>query len=345
MIEKTEKKKKVVISTASTVVFVLVTCLTVYLYGSYARPETVHPEILEKDLEKRSNGITLAINSIKSKFPSNLNTEGGNKSKPADDLEPEGSKVPTENEVKKLFNKVLAEKASTPAASAASTKIQPIAPIEMPEIVIKPPSEPIIQNCFRKSRQIYQGQVGLSLAADEFFSAVYRIQNLFGISGLVGHFYVIKSKLGWKEEPFSFETIRVNFSDKDKFKEFFEGKQIEELLTNDGYSEIFINRKYGEMEKFKAATTPEQTTPSTITVNPYKWLYLSTKFPLSNEPIYALVYPKDLKPNHYQIAYPDDVRVYEFDWMRKADLNLHSGCPKRILNHCRDYLPEENIDL
>ena len=190
-------KQTFIISTVSTVVLALATCVTIYLYTSYARPELIYPELLKNDLEKRSNVINLAINSLKNKhaYATNIKMGVENKRNLDEDHEPKAGMVPLENEVEKLFKKVLVENLSSLKTSDTSKKkIEPIVLIDMP-------------------------------------------------------------------------------------------------------------------------------------------------------PIYALVYPNDLKPNHDQLIYPEDVQVYEFDWMSKADLNLHSGCAKRILNHCRDYLPKEKIEL
>ena len=49
----TEKKQTFIISMASTVALVLASCVTIYLYTGYARPEAVDPELLKSDFEKR----------------------------------------------------------------------------------------------------------------------------------------------------------------------------------------------------------------------------------------------------------------------------------------------------
>lgn len=342
-------KQTVLISSTSTVLLVLVTGVIVYFYSNYARPEALHPKMLKDDFKKRERSVMAVVKSIKTKFPDNLkiNAVVEDFKDVLKDLGPQTALK--DNEIKSLFKNILSSDIKNHKVSEYR-EIRSITPIIFPPILITEIPETEIPKSFKRSEEVFIGQVGLSLFADNFFAAVYRIQNLFGKAGLVGHFFVMKSN--HRLDPFSkYITGKVDFSTKDNFKKYFKGQKVNEFgsQSNDKTSYILVNEKFVNIETFKSVLEPDFHEANGTIINPYKWLHLSTKlkskFPKTENEIYALTFPEDEKENQEGIIYPSDVRVFEFDWMEGADFSLYSGCIKRIENHCRDYLKNEEIPL
>ena len=377
------KQQTLIISTVSTVVLILATSVSIYFYMSYARPETVDPKRFENDLNSRSEKLNEALASLMKKYI------------PYRELEKIDTKVVQqemtkgldvdikvkENEVKKVFKDVLAKKEDVPATE---NKVEEsIEPITFTPIA-KKTTETALSKEIEDPKLIYKGQVGLNLATDNFFSAVYQIKNAIGVPGLIGHFFVMSSKHNWKK-PFSFNDINADFSSLDELKKLLTETSVKGNYKNLYMDTIHANVNHGKLHE---AVIPEIIEGKSLT-NPYKWLHLSTEimseFHENNDPVYAFVYSgatyenykknekakadeesksagkpqengeiktgeqeQELKeePTELETAYPDDVNVFKFDWMANADRALYSGCIKRILNHCKDYLTElENIKI
>lgn len=343
-------KQTVIISSASTIILILFTSVAVYFYSSYARPETVHPTKLKDDLKKRDNSISDVMSSIKKRFPDNLwIRESANDSgeKVITDLGPQDALK--DNKIKEFFKKV-ANSSDNRGKAPESGDIEKIIPIKFPPLQIPEAPEKEVPKSFRASNEVFIGQVGLSLYTDNYFAAVYRIQNLFGKSGLVGHYFVINPNL----DRVNFEkekVTQINFSTRENFKKYFQRQQVTEIPSSSTSktSIILINSKILDTETFKLALEPEINGEEIVYINPYKWLHLSTllksKFSTSHPAIHALIFPQDETENQEGILYPSDVRVFELDWIKTADLSLHSGCVKRIQNHCRDYFGKGEISL
>lgn len=344
-------KQTVIISSTSTVVLILLTSVVVYFYTSYARPETVHPKKLKEEFKKREESVLDVVKSIKIRFPDNLKVIESI-ARPATENVPVdlGPQTPLkDNEIKLLFKNIASidnKKVPKPR------EIEQINPIKFPPL--KMPEPPVVEvpKSFRPSEEVFVGQVGLSLYTETFFAAVYRIQNLFGKAGLVGHYFVMNPNLDW--DTFGkFKTAQMDFSSKDHFKNIFKDQMTIEPpqspSSKSKMSIILVNPMSEYAEALKVAVEPEQTGEKVFYFNPYKWLHLATILkPLMFDPtpvIHALIFPEDEVENQDGIVYPSDVRVYEIDWMKTADVSLHSGCIKRIENHCRVYFGKDAIPL
>lgn len=82
-------------------------------------------------------------------------------------------------------------------------------------------------------------------------------------------------------------------------------------------------------------------------INPYKWLYLSTKIGKEvkhSQPIIIIAYPYTDDPVTKRIIYPEDVNLFQIDSLASWDINIYEADEQRVLNHCKKMLTTEDIE-
>ena len=139
------------------------------------------------------------------------------------------------------------------------------------------------------------------------------------------------------------DNDQINFSSLESFKKGTDLAAKEE--TKNGYSYIIINDIETKTDEVKTAIEPAIKADSDE-INPYKWLYLATL--LANDvemkiskPLIILIYRTEPSHDVRPIIYPMDVELISREWIQTSDPTLHIGDARRILNHCRDFLPNE----
>lgn len=322
-----------------------------YLYSKYAMPELTDPTPLDEVIRGKIGNVALALDFIKTKY-SNFKDKffTADSTKSLDEMEPKLAKSPVDVYFEKISQTVKEVKAEKLKPKGASTALQDFfMELEITSQLAKEKEEvETVENLEKVSVK----QVGLSLESNDLLASIYQIKNLFKVPGSVAHLFIIQKRT---ETPL-INAFRINFSsDAETFRNSFEnGLKIsatDNSLDSLGY-EFIKMESYGTLsDEIKAAITPKQAGLVHV-INPYKWLYFATRLdselPVADlKPIVVLLYRKSTNnaENEPQIIYTEDVDLFDESRMEKADKALFTGSTKRILNHCKEYLPSETIKI
>ena len=243
-----------IVSGASTFALTLCTALAIFLYRIHIRPETMDLNFyrqaqqlkidhLNKDWAETDRKYNTAISLIdktssNEKFPESF---GG-----STDLE--------NNPIKDVFRKLSQKEVKMNLITHKDEKIE-IEAIEFPskivtaefqrEIVDIPDKDDEISSS-TEQQKVVLNQIGLKLETPTLAAAVYKIQNLFGNVGLVGHYFFVVKKEGSMDSAFipktkTFENER-NLKGTLKKNESLKNYNIIFLFDSDSKYEEVKNR-------------------------------------------------------------------------------------------------------
>ena len=358
-----------IVSTASVAVLALTSALTIYFYSSYARPETLAPDAYEKEIFARVSNINEAVLGLKGAYkwnpffsvPENVGITS------TIEAEPELNKNPVSEYFDSLYERV---KALATVADNYNDGIneddKKIEDIKFNPRSIKFEHEIKLHNTIEEesSDKVIIKQVGLSLYTQKIHASIHRIQNLFGLPGLVGHLYIVEAnKSNWDRTSWM-KAESLDFSSKDKFTESLANKTklfVSHMIFPDNKNQFIYGNGSLIDEKFiKEAVKPEEKELFSGVkdfINPYKWLYMVTRSTISipgvlepNKPIVVLVFTyKSGKPGEdevlqvsKEVKYPMDVNLFPIKSLPNWDINIYEADEQRILNHSKTMLNEES---
>ena len=354
------------VSTVSVAILLLASSVTIYFYSSYARPETVSPEYYEQEIISRIGNIDKALSSLKKSYKWNRFYTAPDSSNLAAQTIMEAEPVLPKNPVSNYF-----EGLDEQAEAVAATEIRQDGIKEedkqIETIEFLPRSTRLEQEIKEDDGEVVDEatdkviikQVGLSLGTRTIHASVHRIQNLFGNAGLNGHLYILEARISdWDRESLE-NVMSLNFSSKENLVKSLQSKGlfISTLIFPDKKNQyIYINGPSFSEEFIKYAIEPVEkqyrSGPKDF-INPYKWLYLSTKYPVKRpliygKPIIALVYPykdgDEVVHERKMVTYPEDINLFPVESLSKWDISIHEAVEQRIVNHSLKMLTQDEID-
>lgn len=354
----TNKTQSLIISAASATLLLIVSFLSLYLYKFYVRPDLfVEPGVLKQETEIQKEKLNSNLFQVQSQYGiASVNLNSSNDRLKTKLSEPEI--LNPENPLKILFKKIFEEKVNNLSDSPQEfdeTKV--IDPIKFPSELVKIsnvqlqhelPSQAAdsLTSKTSNSNEVSYSLVGLKLDTKTLVSSVYKIENLFSISGLVGHYYIIEKNM---LKPPRAQANQIDFSSKEKF---INTSPAEAEFTSsekfiDGYTVLFSSlSKSGkpiiENDLKRVLMSTDDLKKDQLILNPYKWHYMATKlkdissFKLLSVLVYQTKFNTEtkLKP----IKYLAEVELSSKEILNNSKLDkiVYTGDLKRILNHCRD---------
>lgn len=344
-----------IVASTSTVVLVVMSAVSVYLYADYARPETSDPKAYEETLSKKLKNINGALKELEK---SNDNSalakviQRGDKKLPVT-LEEGITRPVSDDPVKILFKSIYStaakiEKEAKKNDDANNDSSNIIERIQFPSELGK--TQALLHELSTDktdptsivSNEVIISQVGLSLRRPDMFAAVYKIQNVFNTPGKVGHLFVME---GFKDikTPFKLNLKRFNLLNKTP-----ESIKVHIVNESDFYDLQVVTNYEGLLETLAKNAKLEEKSEKPPHLNPYKWLNMAlflTGHLGPGELAYVLLTPKHTNSQIRIPIYPEDVEAISLDVIQgdKIDSALYSGDATRIFNHCKDYLPEASL--
>lgn len=351
----TNKTQSLIISAACATLLLIVSFLSLYLYKFYVRPDLfVEPGVLKQETEIQKEKLNSNLLQVQSQYGiASVNLNSSNDRLKTKLSEPEI--LNPENPLKILFKKIFEEKVNNLSDSSQEfdeTKV--IDPIKFPSELVKISNVQLQHELpsqaadflTSNSNEVSYSLVGLKLDNKTLVSSVYKIENLFSISGLVGHYYIIEKNMLISPRA---QANQIDFSSKEKF---ISTSPAEAEFTSsekfiDGYTVLFSSlSKSGkpiiENDLKRVLMSTDDLKKDQLILNPYKWHYMATKLKdiSSFKLLSVLVYPTKfntetkLKP----IKYLAEVELSSKEILNNSKLDkiVYTGDLKRILNHCRD---------
>ena len=344
----------------STLMLAMLSSTLIFWYVNTVRPELID----SKEIKMKNEAKIEEINDSVEKFASNSADIGRfvveSEVKSIEKLpktlgEANIGKVP-ENPIKTFFKLVQTKADDLLLVKGEANKIfsdslveprKPIEPIKFPselgksKTLLKELNTEHSNKLMESSTKVVKSQVGLSLRTEKIFSAVYRIQNLFGTPGKVGHLFVSVGRDGI-DHRYNLDDCKINFGSEKELINSFGGKLTTSKSELSDYV-VHIFKNNDKIENVEDALIP--ISKDIQYINPYLWLIETTKIiPTidTNDITIGLLYLKD---KALPIHYPTDVKLFDLNAILLSDTALHSGGLKRILNHGRDYLVIDDLKL
>ena len=338
----------IIISAASATLLFIVSFLFLYLYKFYIRPDLfVQPGVLKQKIENQKETLESNLLKVRSQYGiASINLKSISPNNRAETKVREPEILNPENPLKILFKKIFEEKVNNLSDSPQDfdeTKL--IDPIKFPSELVKTSNVQLQHelpaqdddSLISNSNEVSYSLVGLKLETKTLVSSVYKIDNLFSISELVGHYYIIEKFDNGEPRA---QANQINFSSKEMFTKAESFTSSETIIK--GYTVLFSGKLITEEDLKRVLMSADELNEDQLILNPYKWHYMATRLMniSSFKLLSVLVYPTKfnseikLKPIKYSV----DVEISSKEILNNSNIDktIYTGDLKRILNHCRD---------
>lgn len=340
------QKQSIIIASSSVFVLLLTSILGIYLYRSQVLPEVAFPDHYAKSVTAKLNHLNLEISNVRKKYKKLLYVPAPNLdsytsgvetvmgtaaavafgSEVLDKPKPEESSPvnSTEGKVEEIEN------FSLPSESGAPQDVQHELKATEADSDDLPTTSP---------NSVTYGLLGLKLETPVINAAIYKIKNIFGEPGRIGHYFIVDTGKTGKLQP-----EHVNFSSLDTFKS---SANADYEVTEGPWTLVMSSKAPPDnwsMEKIKQNVVPMGASRK-LQLNPFKWLYLATSLAKNaNFKPFSVLLIASTSESSESITYPVDISVQSERILKgMTDKTVYTADLKRILNHCHESIDSSII--